>query len=296
MTALIGSPETKRMMQTAEMQQPEGQTPTTVFDGLVGNGGAVGGTCWSSICMLEGPIQGLLLTGMLTGRAHLTSSNSTTRSYYHWSVLHAEEAVNLHCSFLFQKKKKSMNLMGFFPSSLSSSDTTVRMLLSQLLQLCFFPPCLSDKHFCEWKLFYLCVSWLTPVSVNFWMELRSRTRQGIKLCGAELPPRFPEVTDCSFGSEILAKLEFTQHWLGWLLPDNSIFHKLRCSLAARGDCVCPGSDSRLGVGRIPSPTASDILMTQVKSVILCVEWWTCDLIRVYFTPAGTDSSSIYKPV
>lgn len=81
MTALIGSPETKRMMQTAEMQQPEGQTPTTVFDGLVGNGGAEGGP--SNISMLEGLIQGLLLTGTLAGRAHLTSSNRTTRSYYH---------------------------------------------------------------------------------------------------------------------------------------------------------------------------------------------------------------------
>lgn len=51
-TALIGSPETRRrtlqrrrMMQTAEIQQPEGQTPTIVFDGLVGNGEAEGGTC-----------------------------------------------------------------------------------------------------------------------------------------------------------------------------------------------------------------------------------------------------------
>lgn len=51
-TALIGSPETgrralqrRRMMQTAEMQQPEGQTPTIVFDGLVGNDEAEGGTC-----------------------------------------------------------------------------------------------------------------------------------------------------------------------------------------------------------------------------------------------------------
>lgn len=86
-------------MQTAEMQQAEGQTPTTVFDGLVGNGGAEGGP--SNISMLEGLIQGLLLTGTLAGRAHLTSSNRTTRSYYHWSVLHAEEAVNLHCSFPF---------------------------------------------------------------------------------------------------------------------------------------------------------------------------------------------------
>lgn len=52
MTALIGSPETKRrtlqrpsMMQTAEIQQPEGQTPTIVFDRLVGNDEAEGGTC-----------------------------------------------------------------------------------------------------------------------------------------------------------------------------------------------------------------------------------------------------------
>lgn len=85
-TALIRSPETKRrtaearsMMQTAEIQQ----TPTTVFDGLVGNDEAEGGTYWSSRCMLEGLNQGLLLTGTLTGPAHLTSSNSTTVSHYH---------------------------------------------------------------------------------------------------------------------------------------------------------------------------------------------------------------------
>lgn len=202
----------------------------------------------------------------------------------------------IYTAVSFLKKKKIYESYGLFSLLFIFKRYHSENAAFTAAPAVLFSPCLSDKHFCEWSLFYLCVSWLTPVSVNFWMELRSRTRQGIKLCGSQLPPRFPEVTDCSFGSEILAKLEFTQHWLSWLLPDNSIFHKLRCSLAARGDCVCPGSDSQLGVGRIPSPAASDILMTQVKSVILCVEWWTCDLIRVYLTPAGTDSSSIYKPV
>lgn len=52
LTALIGSPETERrspqrrgVMQTAEIQQPEGQTPTIAFDGLVGKREAEGGTC-----------------------------------------------------------------------------------------------------------------------------------------------------------------------------------------------------------------------------------------------------------
>lgn len=64
------------MMQAAEIQQPEGQTPTILFDGLVGNHEAEGGT-WKDVG------RGLLLTGTLTGRARLASSNGAPGSRYH---------------------------------------------------------------------------------------------------------------------------------------------------------------------------------------------------------------------
>lgn len=236
-------------MKAAEIQQSEEKTVTNVQEnvdfGLVGTDEHEGETCWSCICMLEGNTS--LLTGTFTG-THSISSTSTTGSNHHWSSSHAEEVVNLHHSFLFWR---NLCILWAFPPLCLQAKPQWRLCFHSCSS-CFLTDSQTSTSLSG--SFYSSASPDWPMSTKCFDGAMEQISQRIRLRSCvdlSFLLDFQKLQIAPLG--LRSSPNWSSHWLHWLLPDNSIFHKLHCFLAARGDCVSPGSDSRLGVERLPSP-------------------------------------------